>query len=88
MPAGCQLAVPFTIVPRRVAEQERHPDHGHHRFPSNQIGARTALAVWEYFETSARDELNDVKPLAVWAFDDGVLFTKDAVLKNLRTAGA
>jgi len=29
-----------------------------------------------------RDELKDVKPLAVWAFGGGVLFTKDVVLKK------
>jgi TRAP-type transport system periplasmic protein len=51
-------------------------------FLSNQIGARTAPAVWEYYETFARDELKDVKPLAVWAFGGGVLFTKDVVLKK------
>jgi TRAP-type C4-dicarboxylate transport system substrate-binding protein len=51
-------------------------------FLSNQIGARTAPAVWEYFETLAREELKDVKPLAVWAFGGGVLFTKDVVLKK------
>jgi TRAP-type C4-dicarboxylate transport system substrate-binding protein len=51
-------------------------------FLSNQIGARTAPAVWEFYETFARDELKDVKPLAVWAFGGGVLFTKDVVLKR------
>src|SRR4029450_2093810 len=51
-------------------------------FLSNQIGARTAPAVWEFYETFARDELKEVKTLAVWAFGGGVLFTKDVALKQ------
>jgi TRAP-type C4-dicarboxylate transport system substrate-binding protein len=50
-------------------------------FLSNQIGERTAPAVWDYYENFAKDELKDVKVLAVWAFGGGVLFTKDVVLK-------
>ena len=57
-------------------------------FCRNQVGARTAPAVWEFFETLCPDELKDVKSLAVWAFGGGVLFTKDVVLKTPEDARA
>jgi TRAP-type C4-dicarboxylate transport system substrate-binding protein len=51
-------------------------------FLSHAIGEKTAPAVWEFFEKFAKDELKDVKPLAVWGFGSGVLFTKDVVIKT------
>jgi TRAP-type C4-dicarboxylate transport system substrate-binding protein len=51
-------------------------------FLSNAVGEKTARAVWEFYETWAKDELKDVKPLAVWGFGKGVLFTKDVVIKS------
>jgi TRAP-type C4-dicarboxylate transport system substrate-binding protein len=51
-------------------------------FLSHAIGAKTAPAVWEFYEKFAKDELKDVKPLAVWGFGSGVLFTKDVVIKT------
>jgi TRAP-type C4-dicarboxylate transport system substrate-binding protein len=51
-------------------------------FLSHAIGEKTAPAVWEFYETFAKDELKDVKPLAVWGFGKGILFTKDVVIKT------
>jgi TRAP-type transport system periplasmic protein len=51
-------------------------------FLSHAVGEKTAAAVWEFYETFAKDELKDVKPLAVWGFGRGVLFSKDVVIKN------
>ncbi len=51
-------------------------------FLSHAIGEKTAPAVWEFYETFAKDELKDVKPLAVWGFGKGVLFSKDVVIKT------
>jgi TRAP-type C4-dicarboxylate transport system substrate-binding protein len=51
-------------------------------FLSHAIGEKTAPAVWEFYEKFAKDELKDVKPLAVWGFGSGVLFTKDVVIKT------
>src|SRR5215471_15186222 len=51
-------------------------------FLSHAIGEKTAPAVWEFYERFAKDELKDVKPLAVWGFGSGVLFTKDVVIKT------
>ena len=42
-------------------------------FLSHAIGEKTAPAVWEFYEAYAKDELKDVKPLAVWGFGKGVL---------------
>ena len=61
------------------------------RFPRRGVRAtisfardrrKTAPAVWEFYEAHAKDELKDVKPLAVWGFGSGVLFTKDVVIKT------
>ena len=51
-------------------------------FLSHAVGEKTAPAVWEFYERFAKDELKDVKPLAVWGFGSGVLFTKDVVIKT------
>jgi len=51
-------------------------------FLSHAVGERTAPAVWEFYETYAKDELKDVKPLAVWGFGKGILFTKDVAIKS------
>jgi TRAP-type transport system periplasmic protein len=51
-------------------------------FLSHAIGEKTAPAIWEFYEKFAKDELKDVKPLAVWGFGSGVLFTKDVVIKT------
>ncbi len=51
-------------------------------FVGNSVGARTAPAVWEFYERFSKDELKDVKVLAVWGFGQGVLFTKDVVIKS------
>jgi TRAP-type transport system periplasmic protein len=51
-------------------------------FLSHAIGEKTAPAVWDFYEAFAKDELKDVKPLAVWGFGKGILFTKDVVLKT------
>jgi TRAP-type C4-dicarboxylate transport system substrate-binding protein len=51
-------------------------------FLSHAVGEKTAPAVWEFYETFAKDELKDVKPLAVWGFGKGVLFSKDVVIKT------
>jgi TRAP-type C4-dicarboxylate transport system substrate-binding protein len=51
-------------------------------FLSHAIGEKTAPAVWEFYQTFAKDELKDVKPLAVWGFGKGVLFSKDVVIKT------
>jgi TRAP-type C4-dicarboxylate transport system substrate-binding protein len=51
-------------------------------FIPNAVGEKTAPAVWEYFQNFARDELKDVKPLAVWGFGQAALFTKDVVIKT------
>jgi TRAP-type transport system periplasmic protein len=51
-------------------------------FLSHAIGEKTAPAVWEFFENFAKEELKDVKPLAVWGFGKGVLFSKDVVIKS------
>ena len=51
-------------------------------FLSHAIGEKTAPAVWEFYETFAKGELKDVKPLAVWGFGKGVLFSKDVVIKT------
>jgi TRAP-type C4-dicarboxylate transport system substrate-binding protein len=50
-------------------------------FLSNAVGEKTAPAVWEFYQTWAKDELKEVKPLAVWGFGKGVLFTRDVVLR-------
>jgi len=51
-------------------------------FLSHAVGEKTAAAVWEFYETFAKDELKDVKPLAVWGFGRGILFSKDVVIKS------
>jgi TRAP-type transport system periplasmic protein len=51
-------------------------------FLSHAIGEKTAPAVWEFYENLAKDELKDVKPLAVWGFGGGTLFSKDVVIKT------
>ncbi len=51
-------------------------------FIPNAVGAKTAPAVWEYFEKVAKDELKDVKPLAVWGFGQAAFFTKNKVIRN------
>lgn len=51
-------------------------------FVGNSVGAKTAPAVWEFYERFCKDELKDVKVLAVWGFGQGVLFTKDVVIKS------
>ena len=51
-------------------------------FLSHAIGEKTAPAVWEFYENFAKDELKDVKPLAVWGFGGGTLFSKDVVIKT------
>jgi TRAP-type transport system periplasmic protein len=51
-------------------------------FLSHAVGEKTAPAVWEFYETFAKDELKDVKPLAVWGFGKGILFSKDVVIKT------
>lgn len=51
-------------------------------FLSHAVGEKTAPAVWEYYQTFAKDELKDVKPLAVWGFGKGILFSKDVVIKT------
>ena len=51
-------------------------------FLSHAIGEKTAPAVWDFYQAYAKDELKDVKPLAVWGFGSGVLFTKDVVIKT------
>ncbi|HET6926272.1 MAG TPA: C4-dicarboxylate ABC transporter, partial [Hyphomicrobiaceae bacterium] len=50
-------------------------------FLSHALGEKTAPAVCEFYETFAKDELKDAKPLAVWGFGKGILFTKDVVIK-------
>src|SRR5947209_14679028 len=44
-------------------------------FVGNSVGAKTAPAVWEFYERFCKDELKEVKVLAVWGFGHGVLFT-------------
>jgi TRAP-type transport system periplasmic protein len=51
-------------------------------FIGNSVGAKTAPAVWDFYEKFGKDELKDVKVLAVWGFGQGVLFTKDVVIKS------
>ena len=51
-------------------------------FVGNSVGGKTAPAVWEFYERFCKDELKDVKVLAVWGFGQGVLFTKDVVIKS------
>jgi TRAP-type transport system periplasmic protein len=51
-------------------------------FLSHAIGEKTAPAVWEFYETFAKQELKEVKPLAVWGFGKGILFSKDVVIKT------
>ena len=51
-------------------------------FLSHAIGEKTAPAVWDFYQVYAKDELKDVKALAVWGFGSGVLFTKDVVIKT------
>jgi TRAP-type transport system periplasmic protein len=51
-------------------------------FLSHAIGEKTAPAVWDFYQAYAKDELKDVKALAVWGFGSGVLFTKDVVIKT------
>jgi TRAP-type C4-dicarboxylate transport system substrate-binding protein len=51
-------------------------------FLSHAIGEKTAQAVWDFYQAYAKDELKDVKPLAVWGFGKGTLFTKDVVIKT------
>lgn len=51
-------------------------------FMPNAVGAKTAPAVWDFFQRYAQDELKDVKPLAVWGFGQAALFTKDVVIKG------
>src|SRR5262245_27039407 len=51
-------------------------------FLSHAVGEKTAPAVWEFYERFAKDELKDVKPLAVWGFGRGILFSKDVVIKT------
>jgi TRAP-type transport system periplasmic protein len=51
-------------------------------FLSHAIGEKTAPAVWEFYETLAKQELKEVKPLAVWGFGKGILFSKDVVIKT------
>src|ERR1051325_741161 len=51
-------------------------------FAGNSVGEKTAPAVWEFYEQFGKDELKDVKVLAVWGFGQGVLFTKDVVIKS------
>src|SRR3954447_18188323 len=41
-------------------------------FVSNAAGARNAPAVWDFYERFCKDELKDVKVLAVWGFGQGV----------------
>jgi TRAP-type C4-dicarboxylate transport system substrate-binding protein len=51
-------------------------------FLSHSVGERTAPAVWDFYEKFAKDELKEVKPLAVWSFGQGALFVKDKVIKR------
>ena len=51
-------------------------------FVGNSVGAKTAPAVWDFYERLGKDELKDVKVLAVWGFGRGALFTKDVVIKS------
>lgn len=51
-------------------------------FMGNSVGEKTAPAVWDFYERFGKDELKDVKVLAVWGFGQGVLFTKDTVIKS------
>src|SRR3954464_13703142 len=51
-------------------------------FVGNAAGARNAPAVWDFYERFGKDELKDVKVLAVWGFGRGILFTKDVVIKS------
>ena len=52
------------------------------RFLSHAIGKRPRRRCGSSTKTFAKDELKDVKPLAVWGFGNGVLFTKDVVIKT------
>ena len=51
-------------------------------FMSGATGEVTSQAVWEYYEANSRDELKDIKPLAVFAHGKGNFYTKDKVIKT------
>lgn len=42
----------------------------------------TSVALWQFYEKYARDELKDVKVLAVFAHAKGNIYTKDKVIKT------
>ena len=50
-------------------------------FLTHTAGDKSAGAIWEYYQTYALNELQDVKALAVWGTSRGVLFTKGKLLK-------
>jgi TRAP-type transport system periplasmic protein len=51
-------------------------------FMSGATGETTSQAVWEYYEANCKDELKDIKPLAVFAHGKGNFYTKDKVIKT------
>jgi TRAP-type transport system periplasmic protein len=51
-------------------------------FVSGATGEGSSQAVWEYYEANSKDELKEIKPLAVFCHGKGNIFTKDKVIKT------
>ena len=51
-------------------------------FVSGATGEVSSRAVWEYYEANSKDELKDIKPLAVFCHGKGNIYTKDKVIKT------
>ena len=47
------------------------------------FGEQTSQAAWDYYEKYSKDELKDVKVLAVFAHGKGNIYTKDRVINSV-----